>query len=387
MAGIESAATRSRSDSSWAERVAKVRQFVEQLSDAKQQEEREPAVIIYYPALPLISASPDEMAEELKGRVLATAEDRKLRWMLQLDPRPDNQFVGYGTPYITAAKSETDMGLLVTSSSMLAGVHVYRLTTLWRAHEYADAFSDAFALGRILTAAACARSLLEGAAAFADSARKIIESWNEFKSSGRPTDIKRVGAFYDEFRNHLHVAQNASRIDGLQQHAPKATNVMTLIDKIAKIGGDHIKGTYHWLSDAVHGSFGSTIVYHVALETFGGGAVLVDHYACDPQTADAIKRGPSLADIIPDEALKAVNFAGELITADLQRMRWLIHDIGLTTEVVFRSTSLYPYHVSAPERNAPCPCGSGKKFKKCVHRWGESGFPPDDKSLIGGESV
>lgn len=28
-----------------------------------------------------------------------------------------------------------------------------------------------------------------------------------------------------------------------------------------------------------------------------------------------------------------------------------------------------------PERNATCPCGSGRKFKRCVHRWGEAGIP------------
>jgi hypothetical protein len=356
------------------ERLGTVEELVSRLRDLNT-EAPNMALAIFYPGLRLESRSLEDACVELRSRVLSTTADQKLQWVVEVDPRPDNRFMGYASPYIRGANPEIDTGILFTFSALLTGLNVFRLTALWRAHEFAEAFCDAFSKRRMLTAAACARSLLEGVATFAGTTQKALTSWDNLKASGRPSSLKQVGEFYDEFRGYLHVAQHASRIDGLEKHAPRATNVMTHVEKVAKVGGDKIKASYHWLSDAVHGSFGSNIVYHVSLQKRGGGSVVTEDYARDPEhlvDADA----SSLSNIIPEQALDATIFSAQLVISELELVRWLIHDIGLTTGLAFRSTPNYPCHTPLPERNASCPCGSGRKFKKCVHTWGESGRPP-----------
>ncbi|MET9833698.1 SEC-C metal-binding domain-containing protein [Streptomyces sp. NPDC006385] len=51
-------------------------------------------------------------------------------------------------------------------------------------------------------------------------------------------------------------------------------------------------------------------------------------------------------------------------------------DIGLTAEVQGLNRLCCAGGGQPPQRNAPCPCGTGRKYKRCVHRWGQPGTPP-----------
>ena len=62
---------------------------------------------------------------------------------------------------------------------------------------------------------------------------------------------------------------------------------------------------------------------------------------------------------------------------DLGVLRWLFNDLGITSKVAFQTDLKYFGRFPKPGVNDLCPCGSGKKFKKCVHRWGPSGMPPE----------
>ena len=49
--------------------------------------------------------------------------------------------------------------------------------------------------------------------------------------------------------------------------------------------------------------------------------------------------------------------------------RYLESEVGKRT--LFRPSGKEPIHIKMPGRNDPCPCGSGKKFKKCCLRKAE----------------
>lgn len=69
---------------------------------------------------------------------------------------------------------------------------------------------------------------------------------------------------------------------------------------------------------------------------------------------------------------------------DLARARWVVVDLGLTADLASSIELQATLAYKRPERNEQCPCGSGRKFKRCVHRWGQSGTPV--ASAIGIES-
>jgi len=48
-------------------------------------------------------------------------------------------------------------------------------------------------------------------------------------------------------------------------------------------------------------------------------------------------------------------------------LKWVKSETGART--LFRP-SKEPVHVKKPGRNSPCPCGSGKKYKRCCLRKG-----------------
>ena len=74
-------------------------------------------------------------------------------------------------------------------------------------------------------------------------------------------------------------------------------------------------------------------------------------------------------------AADAVIIAGRLLLDGLARVRWLIHDFGMTSEVAFNMRFDYYGPASKPGRNERCPCGSGRKFKRVSIGGGSSGTP------------
>ena len=172
-------------------------------------------------------------------------------------------------------------------------------------------------------------------------------------------------------------AQYGSRITGLSEAGEPAvqrTNVLTLLNKFlkARADSDELSLSYEWLCDAVHPSFGSQTAY-------------VRVRAADPlrstfQTVIARKAVPERKrapitepDVAHAAATAAAVAAHEFVLAAPAFSR-LVFDYGLTTGVAFAPLPDYFGHVERrPSRNDPCPCGSGKKYKNCVHAWGASG--------------
>jgi hypothetical protein len=150
-------------------------------------------------------------------------------------------------------------------------------------------------------------------------------------------------------------------------------NVMTLLSHGAKAAGLEKKlvdDLYADLSDAAHPSMGS-------------GQAYVTDFVIDPSEAQMeweIFRGPGA---VPDPrretarkpeqaeaAARALYWSLETFVVAWPRFLRTVDDFGLTTEVCFRTNLRYWRRHGRPSPNDPCPCGSGRKWKKCAHDWG-----------------
>jgi hypothetical protein len=193
--------------------------------------------------------------------------------------------------------------------------------------------------------------------------------WDEFKRSGHPTP-ETLNDFTRTLNKRITSLHYASRVGQGQGRPPQiqSKNVMTYIEKLAKrTTGFDVMDTYEWLCDAVHPSFGSWTTYSVVR-------------ARDPARhpmRPVVSNPRTVEPTVAQKAADAVILASELLDQDLAHARWVLDDVGLTTEIADSLRLDFPLAVHRPERNSPCPCGSGRKFKRCVHRWGQPGVVPD----------
>jgi Reverse transcriptase (RNA-dependent DNA polymerase) len=97
----------------------------------------------------------------------------------------------------------------------------------WRAEELATGATRALADWQLMSAAALARSLLEGAMAFAWEAAKMESIWTEMKATGPPLVGEEI-SFREPLDAALESAQIGSRLAGA--HVERS-NVVTLVDK------------------------------------------------------------------------------------------------------------------------------------------------------------
>ncbi|MEV6982301.1 hypothetical protein AB0M95_13715 [Sphaerisporangium sp. NPDC051017] len=137
------------------------------------------------------------------------------------------------------------------------------LTHVWRAQQLAESSSSALHIWQIITAAACSRSLLEGAAAFSAETDAMMAEWDELKQMGVPTSDS-ISRFAAPLEKRISRGQFGTRLaESVDVKPPlQSTNVMTYVNKLAKQRpNENIKEIYEWLCDAVHPSFGGMTVF------------------------------------------------------------------------------------------------------------------------------
>jgi SEC-C motif len=230
------------------------------------------------------------------------------------------------------------------------------------------AFIQSATQWHVIPSAALARSLLEGALGFLAEADAIATAWAEMKRQGAPEllEAKRAAA---------EVATRVAEAQWGTQVAPEAPlrrpRVMTLMERGAEVAGlnlDSIKEHYRWLSDAVHPSFASQTVFTAELLQHTSGM----------QAVTVLRR--HLPNIPPDHdyeplvalaAVDAATVALEELARGLPAFQAVADDYGLTTGACFASRLEYWRCFKRPERNDMCPCGSGRKYKSCIHDWGQ----------------
>jgi hypothetical protein len=319
------------------------------------------------------------------------AQGRELEQLLKPDPSREWSYVTFvnadgtrsarASPWFrqNAALGSAEWLITFTLSDLYMRLGAWWLTQLWRGTELATGARDALGQWTVLVAAACARSLLEGAAHLAEEVPQLIEMWDDFKRSGSPT-VESLNGFVQKLNQRLTTLQYASRVGQGQGRPPKiqSTNAITYIQKLAKRRTDfEVVDTYEWLCDAVHPSFGSGTTYCAVHLRDNAGSHILEHYARYP-LRPLLSRREKLEPIVAQKAADAVILATDVLDQELGHARWVLDDVGLTTEVAETLLLDFPLaHHPLPERNSRCPCGSGRKSKRCVHRWGQPGTVPD----------
>jgi hypothetical protein len=328
--------------------------------------------------IPLTATDPDAAHAEL-GRLLhRTSPDDN--WSYVTLVGADGQRLGKASPFLrqTAPLGSSEWLITFTLSDLYTRLGAWWLTQLWRGAELASGTRDALAGWNVLVAAACARSLLEGAAYLATEAPRLVEVWDAFKRAGRPTQ-ETLGEFADTLNERITHLQYASRVGQGQGRPPRvqSTNVMTYVNKLAKRSKDvDVIDTYEWLCDAVHPSFGSSTTYGVVRAMDPARSHLIEQYARRP-LGPVVSNPRTLNPLVAQKAADAVILATEVLDQGLTEVRWVLDDLGLTTEIADILLLDHPLAHRHPERNSPCPCGSGRKLKRCVHHWGRPGSFPE----------
>lgn len=317
----------------------------------------------------------------------ASEQSREIEQLLKPDPSVEWHYVTFGTPdgksiaranpfmHRTAALSQ-EWVVTFTLSELFARLGAWWLTQTWRAAELAAGARDGLNEWSVLVAAACARSLLEGAAYLAYELPSLVELWDSFKRQGSPT-TDGLNRFLQDLYRRVASLQYATRIGQRQKRPPKglSKNVMTYIEKVAKRSSSiDIVDTYEWLCDAVHPSFGSATTYIVSRVGDNARSHIVEQYARHP-LQPMLSISPRTEPTVAQKAADAVVFATDLLHGDLINARRVIDDLGLTVDVASALRLNVTLAQKKPERNDQCPCGSGRKFKRCVHRWGQPGTP------------
>ena len=268
--------------------------------------------------------------------------------------------------------------LIAFTSPIFNASGAWWFTQMWRGAELATGSRDALIQWAVLIAAARARSLLEGAAYLAAETPSLIELWDSFKKSGVRRSIISTASFVISI-TAVTAFQYASRIGQGKEQPPRilSTNVMTHVQKLAKrTTSIDVVDTYEWLCDAVHPSFGSGTMTLPPGGKTGQGRTSPSNMLVTP-LSKIVSSPQRLEPIVAQKAADAVIFATDLLDQDLARVRWVLDDVGLTSDIAVSPQAPHPrWRMLQPARNvSKCPCGSGRKFKRCVHQWGQPGTP------------
>lgn len=310
---------------------------------------------------------------DIKRRQVADPDDPTLWHQIQL-PIEDDQIVWMATNLIKSTSAVSDW-LTVALLDLHPRMSAWLLTARWRAEELALETVDGLRAWRVVSAATTARALTEGVFAFLGEAKALESAWTKMKLSGPPEQWEVLG-FRDILDDPLSQAQLASRYNPrnleVQDHLNRR-NVITLLDKGKKASGvdpSTVQDLYDQLCDAVHPSYGSQSAY-------------VTRNRIHPSEAQIwweIRRGPTAVpdpgdDLVAQPAVAIAAARALCVSLEEFALAWphflkTVDDFGLTTEVCFRTTLDYWRRHDRPSPNSPCPCGSGRKWKRCPHEWG-----------------
>lgn len=334
----------------------------------------------------LEATSYEQARTELMALIRETRDPRQpARWWSAIPLQgSDGRFRAMASPYFRhdAADNSRDIRFAFPLSGIHLRLGAWWSNHVWRAAELARGARDGLDQWNILVAAACARSLLEGAAYVAVETPEILGLWDGLKSRGHPHSDE-VTTFLGELERRTMSAHYSSKLNakpkakGEPNAYLEAKSIQGYMDQIGKREtGSDVNAIYAFLCDAIHPSFGSAMRYCVHQQK--NAMVFLEHYYRNP-LQHTYSAGNNYPPCIAEAAAGAIALSAELLNRDLPTVRWLMDDIYLTAELQAPSAEvIFPWAITAAQRNATCPCGSGRKSKRCVHRWGLPGTPPAD---------
>jgi hypothetical protein len=255
---------------------------------------------------------------------------------------------------------------------------VWWLTTAWRALQFTVATWDQADKHAVLPTAACARALMETAAASWHDAHRLRDCWNDAKSIEPAMGTGGVWAAWRPLVSLLWEIQYGAKFDDRVPDLKRTwgrvqrVNVLSQLDKLAKVtSGCSLTEAYQWLCNTVHPSVGGTL----AFSSPGMGHRTDTHHLnwfapfptsiVEPSHGGRESAERTVHMAIVEGATAAVSIVLETLDASLH----VVDDVCLTTDVGRVSGFDNWRRLERPARNERCPCRSGKKGKSCIHRW------------------
>lgn len=268
------------------------------------------------------------------------------------------------------------------------------LLTAWRARQLAEAALHAAREQSFIAASACARPLVETAAAFWQDAIQIEGAWAKVKAAGEP-----VSAHWASVLQPLVEALEGAFFkrqitpDLWETYKTRRTNVLTQVEGLGDAGLETLHEDYAWLCNTVHPSLGTIKTFSTppqvrsevptySLTLLAGGPLL----AGDPS-----KELWSIGDRTIQSAVdRACSTSLHVLQRCMAAMLSTIDDVGLVTRAPELSRWDYWRQLVRPKGLSDlCPCESGLTWEKCqerVHRWSlaRAGYTPVPRNF--GES-
>lgn len=248
------------------------------------------------------------------------------------------------------------------------------LTYVWRAKELDQATRSLIEANQVVAAACCARALLETTAQFWADAERFRDAWDTAKSSG-PPEPEAAFQSREPLANLLNEVHYGAKFDEKAPDAQEAfgrtkrANALSSVKRFADRTPGDIQTDYQWLCNVVHPSIGAALVYSTYPHVHNSGTHSIRLFSNGPVQSGTTPTNPEdIARILARTSTVALE---ALVPTAAQILR-VIDDIGLTTEVPKHATFDYWRAVTRPGPNAPCPCRSGLKSKRCRHEWGDS---------------
>ena len=295
--------------------------------------------------------------------------------------------VGVGN---SQARRNSLLALFIEVHSRLV---LWWLVNAWRSRQLAEATWQLADSLKFVPAAACARSLIETAASFWVDARKVCELW-----SGTKIDYSTHGpsvSHRDALMLELNKLLWGSKFNDKVPHLEKAygrvqrTNVLSQIDKLARATDSPLQEDYQWLCNAVHPSIGGMLAFAAPIMGYSTESFAFQWVSERPVTFLPIGAGGGDAHVLFDTALskrgakdvrqttiqdaiaRSATLAVNVLERTLDDALRVIDDVGLTTRAPTMASFTYWRNIERKSGNQECPCRSGKKAKRCLHRWND----------------
>ena len=302
-----------------------------------------------------------------------------LPWMTAIQGDRDGEQKGYALP-VTDRSVDDLTFLFVPIHSLLV---TWWLIATWRTRQLAEAASSHAASGRAVAAAACVRPLVETAAAVWSDGQAVARAWSELKATGLPMNDPDADGRRVAILSGLAEALYGSKFDG---HAPELkrtwgiyerTNVLTQVERLAKLAPIDLQGDYEWLCNTVHPSLGNSLVFATQAVMHASGTHTMQVFSAAPWRMEPLP-GAVRETLIEDALAEAASWSLRALRRMFDHTLRIVDDVALTTDCPSACREPYWRKLVRPAPYDPCPCRSGKKGKWCQHRWGSKApdLPP-----------
>lgn len=326
--------------------------------------------------------------QDLGARLAAARLAPGTQWSYLTGRDPDGNLIAMALPVsqLATASDAVQFPSVMAHTWLVA----WWLCTAWRVRELARAARTLMLSAERISAAAVARPLLETTASFWVDGARIHGAWATAKMANKkPPDrqgfdvwtplieIGRAALYGGRFKPTREEERYLKR-------APYRQVMDDLDELVGALGpsGPDLSSAYQWLCNTVHPSMGNLRVFQAPDLMHSTGTYVLTPLGAMPLQIEG-PDGVARETTVEEAVTHALEVSLQVLTMCLDSSLRAIDDLGLTTHAGEITAWNYWRALKRPDRNASCPCRSGRKAKACIHRWGEAPPPYVDLSQLG----